>query len=140
LLGLDLGGFDTDDLDALIFDDADGTATLTPPDTIYFSVRRGSAVIGAPDSAFGVPIEEGDVLTIPTGPGLPPALFIAAEVMGLGTVRSGTAGPFGADEVDALDLNLTPVPALAPVSLLALGGGLIGLIAWAASRRRLHAV
>jgi hypothetical protein len=140
LLGLDLLGFDTDDLDALIFNDADGTASLTPPDTIYFSVRRGSAVIGAPDSAFGVAIEPGDILTLPTAAGLPPALFIAAEALGLGTARSGSAGPFGSDELDALDLNLVPVPALAPVSLLALGGGLIGLVAWAASRRRLRAV
>ena len=110
LLGLDLLGFDTDDLDALVYDDADGTLSLTPPDTIYFSVRRGSAVIGAPDSLFGVPIEEGDVLGIPTAAGLPPSLVIAAELMGLGTLRSGTAGPFGPDDLDALDVIGQPAP------------------------------
>jgi hypothetical protein len=65
LFGLDLLGFDTDDLDALAFDDADGSLSLTAVDTIYFSVRRGSAVMGAPDSLFGIPIEEGDILTLP---------------------------------------------------------------------------
>jgi hypothetical protein len=103
-LGLDILGPDTDDLDALLWDDADGTGTLTAVDAIAFSVRRGSAVIGAPDSAFGVPIEEGDVLTVPAFAGGFPAIFIAAEAAGLGTLRSGTAGPFGADDVDAIDL------------------------------------
>jgi hypothetical protein len=103
-LGLDLFGFDTDDLDALAFDDADGSLSLTPGDTLYFSVRRGSAVIGLGDSAFGMPIEEGDILMPPTVAGAPPAIFIAAEALGLGTVRSGTAGQFGADDVNAIDL------------------------------------
>jgi hypothetical protein len=104
-LGLDLAGFDTDDLDALAFDDADGNQTYTAGDTVLFSVRRGSAVIGALDSAFGIPIEEGDILTVPGPiPPLNPAIFIAAEVLGLGTARSGTAGPFGPDDLDALDV------------------------------------
>lgn len=136
LLGLDLGGFDTDDLDALIFYDADGSLTLTPGDMIYFSVRRGSAVIGALDSAFGAPIEPGDVLTVPAGPPGTPAIFIAAEAMGLGTARSATAGPFGPDDVDALDvieyLFAPPVPSLGPWGLGALAavlaaGPLLGL-------------
>ena len=33
------------------------------PDLILFSVRRGSAVIGMPDSQFGMLICEGDILT-----------------------------------------------------------------------------
>jgi hypothetical protein len=103
-LGLDLAGFDTDDLDALAFDDADQSLSFTPGDAVYFSVRRKSAVIGAPDSRFGMPIEEGDILMPPAQPGLPPGIFIAAEAMGLGTARSGTAGPFGPDDVDAIDL------------------------------------
>ena len=116
-LGLDLPGFDKDDLDALIFDDADGSLNLTPPDTIYFSVRHGSAVIFAPDSCFGIPIEEGDILTLPAGAGLPPCIFIAAEALGLATIRSGTAGPFGADELDALDvIQAAPLPALGPLA------------------------
>ena len=106
-LGLDLFGFDTDDLDALVAADTTGDGAL---DTVYFSVRRGSAVIGAPDSAFGLPIEEGDILTLPFAPGLPPAIFIAAEALGLGTLRSGTAGPFGADDLDALDILAVPEP------------------------------
>ncbi|MEZ5975726.1 MAG: hypothetical protein R3E96_13060 [Planctomycetota bacterium] len=32
---------------------------------LLFSVRRGSWVIGQPDSIFGIPIEEGDILTTP---------------------------------------------------------------------------
>jgi hypothetical protein len=104
-LGLDLLGFDTDDLDALVFLDADLSGGFSPPDTIYFSVRFGSAVIGTPDSAFGAPIEPGDILTVPAGAGLPPAIFIPAEALGLGTLRSGTAGPFGPDDVDAIDLR-----------------------------------
>jgi len=102
-LGLDISGADTDDFNALIFDDADGSQTLTPGDSIYFSVRRGSAVIGRPDSAFAVPIEEGDILTVPAFLGGNPAIFIAAEAGGLATVRSGTALVFG-DDVDALDV------------------------------------
>jgi hypothetical protein len=128
-LGLDLAGYDTDDLDALSFNDADGSGTLTPGDTLYFSVRRGSLVIGAPDSAFGMPIEEGDILMPPAGPGLPPALFIAAEALGLGTSRSGTAGPFGPDDVDAIDV---PEPGFA----LQLVAGIAFLVAVGRRRAR----
>jgi PEP-CTERM motif len=108
-LGLDLQGFDTDDLDALILQD-NGDGLYDPAiDRILFSVRRGSAVIGSPDSMFGVPIEEGDVLSVPLPGGASPfpSIYIAAEALGLGTVRSGTneLTPFG-DELDALDLFL----------------------------------
>lgn len=121
-LGLDIFGFDTDDLDALFFNDADGTLTLTPPDTIGFSVRRGSAVIGTPDSTFGIPIEEGDVLTVPTGAGAFPAILISAEALGLGTARSGTLGPFGPDDLDALDIHTSQPPAVPTVPAMGLGG------------------
>jgi hypothetical protein len=125
ILGLDVFGFDTDDLDALAFDDADGSLSFTPGELILFSVRRDSAVIGVPDSLFGVPIEEGDVLTVPAFVGGFPALFIAAESLGLATIRSGAAGPFGSDDLDALDVKLVPEPggltALAPgIAMLAL--------------------
>ncbi len=135
-LGLDLFGAGTDDLDALIFNDADGSLTCTPGDTLLFSVRRASAVIGVPDSCFGVPIEEGDILTFPTGAGLPPCLFISAEALGLATIRSGTNGPFGSDELDALDIVteeiVPPVPSiptwlLAPLAALLLGSGVVVL-------------
>ncbi len=112
---------DTDDLDALtLIDDGVidvfGNLFFDPAvDTLLFSVRRGSAVIGVPDSAFGIPIEEGDILAPPAGPGLPPAIFIAAEALGLTTVRSGSAVSYGvinptyladlwADDLDALDM------------------------------------
>ncbi len=108
-LGLDLEGFDTDDLDALILQD-DGDGIYDPAvDRILFSVRRGSAVIGQPDSMFGVPIEPGDVLSVPVpGGGSPfPSIYIAAEALGLGTIRSNTVelSNWG-DELDALDLFL----------------------------------
>ncbi len=108
LLGLDREGEDTDDLDALILQE-NGDGQFNPDsDRILFSVRRGSAVIGQPDSLYGIPIEEGDVLSlpIPGGPGTP-SIYIAAEALGLGTVRSGTneLTNYG-DELDALDLFL----------------------------------
>ncbi len=105
LLGLDVGGVGTDDLDALAWDDADSSGTLTLGDTILFSVRRGSAVIGALDTVLGVPIEPGDVLTAPVGgPGFAPGIVVTAEALGLATARSLTAGPFGSDELNALDV------------------------------------
>ncbi len=131
LMGLDLGGFGSDDLDALIFNDPDGSMSYTPGDTLYFSVRRGSAIIGTMDSFYGAPIEEGDVLTIPIGPGLPPAIFLPAEALGLGTARTFTAGPWGPDDLNAMDLLIEPppVPGAGPgasfvlaMALLATGG------------------
>jgi hypothetical protein len=109
MLGLDLFGPDTDDLDALILID-DGDGLYDPAlDRILFSVRRGSAVIGSPDSMYGILIEEGDVLSVPIpGAANPfPSLYISAEDLGLGTVRSGTSimAAHG-DELDALDLFL----------------------------------
>jgi hypothetical protein len=107
-LGLDLNGFDTDDLDALILQDH-GDGLYDPAvDRILFSVRRGSAVIGAPDSLYGIAIEEGDILSVPIPGGIgTPSIYIAAEALGLATVRSGTNQftPYG-DELDALDLFL----------------------------------
>ncbi len=108
-LGLDLQGFDTDDVDALILQD-DGDAQYDPAvDRILFSVRRGSAVIGRPDSLYGMPIEPGDVLSVPIPGGASPfpSIYIAAEALGLGTARSNTTelSPWG-DELDALDLFL----------------------------------
>lgn len=101
-LGLDLGGFDTDDLDALSFDDADASGDLTVGDFILFSVRRGSTIIGVPDSMYGVNIEEGDILTLPVTPGMPPAIFIPAERLGLATLRSGSVV---SDDLGAIDLS-----------------------------------
>ncbi len=116
VLGLDVvGGPMSDDLDALVvFEDM--ILGLTPGDYVRFSVRRGSAVVGIPDSLFGVPIEPGDILMPPVVPGIPPAIFIPAERLGLATVRSGTAfvcvgGPTG-DDLDALDTRMVPATGL----------------------------
>jgi len=116
-LGLDLQGPGTDDLDALLFDDADKDGMLGSHDFILFSVRRGSAVIGVMDSMMGIPIVEGDVLTLPTVAGGPPAIFVPAEALGLVSAR-GNQEP--GDDLDALDL---PEPG---ASLgLAVGGALL---------------
>ena len=116
MLGLDLFGPGTDDLDALAlwengmpgFQPGGPYKWLAPTltDMCLFSVRRGSAVIGVPDSTFGIPIEPGDILCPPPGPGLPPSIFIAAEWLGLATARSGF-GMFG-DDLDALDTRMKP--------------------------------
>jgi len=126
LLGLDLaGGPFSDDLDGLILweNTVPGYQPSTTPydwlvaggsDQLLFSVRRGSAVIGMPDSIFGIPIEEGDILTtpLPTASGgmSPfPGIWVAAENLALGTVRSGTTpNPYG-DEIDALDATSAAV-------------------------------
>lgn len=114
LLGLDtVAGPGSDDLDGLIYWD-NGDGVYTPPvaayswalpggtDMIFFSVRRGSAVIGAlssgPIGCAGIPIEPGDILV----PGAPtPGIWITAEQLGLRTVRIGAQT---SDDVDALDL------------------------------------
>lgn len=110
VLGLDLAGPGTDDLDALaLWDNGDGV--FQPPSSLYqwnsgtsdmllFSVRRGSALIGQTDSLLGLPIEAGDILINPAGPGLRPRIFIAAENLGLATERSGQV--LQGDELDAV--------------------------------------
>ena len=125
-LGLNIAHpFIEDDLDALIIclNSAAGYQPSHVPydwasgvsDMVLFSVRRGSPVIGMPDSIFGIPIEEGDILTAPLDTALGgvspfPGIFIAAENLGLATVRSGMvpAGSF-ADDVDALDMTSGPM-------------------------------
>ncbi len=123
LLGLDLaaGIVDSDDLDALALND-NGDGIYTPGvDTIFFSVRRGSAVIGMMDSIWGVPIEEGDILVPPVGPGAFPGIWIPGEALGLATMRmlGGLPGQQRPDELDALDV-LVPEPGT--ISLLIIGG------------------
>ncbi len=119
LLGLDLvGGPRTDDLDALIiWDNGDGvfTPSRTPfdwafgtgTDMVLFSVRRGSAIIGTPDSLLGLPIEAGDILTTPPGPGALPGILFAAENFGLVTRRSSGVA-FG-DELNGADTSGSPI-------------------------------
>jgi len=116
-LGLDQFGPNTDDLDALVICENNVPGwqrALSPYDWIFgqdlllFSVRRGSAVIGRPDSIFGLPISEGDVLVPPVPGGLSPmpGIFIAAENLGLATVRQGMF--LRNDELDALELPTSP--------------------------------
>lgn len=123
-LGLDQAGVGTDDVDALaVWDDNDGfyepPATVNNPETPYiwgpgegdmvlFSVTSTSAVVGQPDSHFGLPIQPGDVLTIPE-PGSPyggfPAIVVAAERIYLRTDRGGL---LVMDDLDALDFVFEP--------------------------------
>ena len=115
MLGLNISGA-LDDLDALaLFENGSGVfePSLTPydwltgsTDMLLFSVRAGSPVIGLPDSIFGLPISEGDILTTPMVGGFSPlpGIFIAAENLGLVTTRS-----FGIpnDDLNALDTVFT---------------------------------
>ncbi len=163
LLGLDIFGADTDDLDALKLHEngiAGYQASMIPfdwltgaTDMLLYSVRRNSSIIGLNpsglvDSIFGIPIEEGDILTTPCAAGatLPdgtvcvggpaPGIFVAAEALGLATVRGGTAASWlvpnanwqgqdvWADDLDAYDQ--VPVPGTL-VLLMAGFGGLAGM-------------
>ena len=110
-LGLDMMGPDTDDLDALAIAE-NGIAGYQPSvqpfdwmfgqtDMLLFSVRRGSAVVGMPDSIFGMPIEPGDILVPPSVPGNTPGILVSAEALGLMTNRMFPTVP--GDDLDALD-------------------------------------
>jgi hypothetical protein len=116
-LGLNIAGA-LDDLDARALWET-GTGVFEPSlfpydwmggttDMVLFSVRAGSPVIGLPDSIFGLPIEEGDILTTPLAGGFSPfpGIFIAAENLGLVTMRT-FGGP--ADDLNALDLLSGPL-------------------------------
>lgn len=122
ILGLDfIGGPDSDDLDALVLVE-NGIPGYQPSqqpndwlaggsDMLIFSVRRGSALIGAPDSIFGIPIEEGDLLTTPLPTALGgvspfPGLYMAAENLALQTLRSGFPFP---DDLNAADYVRSPL-------------------------------
>ena len=116
ILGLDLNGIDTDDLDALAIAENGlaGYQVSAQPfdwmtgqtDMLLFSVRRGSAVIGQPDSIFGAPIMPGDILVPPLGGAGRPGILIPAEALGLMSPRqfAGTPG----DDLDALDTMHDP--------------------------------
>ncbi|MFM7283347.1 MAG: hypothetical protein ACKO32_16415 [Planctomycetia bacterium] len=110
VLGLDLTGPGTDDLDALlVWDNGDGVFQPATSlfqwnqggaDMLLFSVRRGSSLIGQPDSLLGLPIEAGDILMNPAGPGQRPRILIAAENLGLATERSGQSAH--GDDLDGM--------------------------------------
>lgn len=104
-----------DDVDALaLWDDGDGL--YEPPvetfgfgpdaDMILFSVTRQSDVVGRIDSLQGIQIVPGDILAPPLMGGQRPRVIIAAERLGLRTLRVNAA--FN-DELDALDLSFKPL-------------------------------
>lgn len=115
-LGLDRTGMSLrDDLDALaIYENGNGVFDPSghpydwfsgTTDMVLFSVRRGSPVIGRPDSRFGIPICEGDILTTPLLPVFGgtspfPAIMVTADHLGLQTPRSGAPGV--TDDLNAL--------------------------------------
>ncbi len=115
-LGLNLTGA-LDDLDALIVRE-NGTPGFQPSlipndwmggatDMVLFSVRRGSSLIGSPDSIFGIPITEGDILTTPMVGGASnlPGIYIAAENLGLIARIIGMPN----DDLDALSILRAPI-------------------------------
>lgn len=122
LLGLNLiGAVDADDLDALAIHE-NGMPGYQPSlvpndwaaggsDMLLFSVRRGSAVIGMPDSIFGLPITEGDILTRPVVGGVSPfpGIYIAAENLGLMTARVPPPVVAFSADLDALDIPVAPI-------------------------------
>ena len=69
----------------------------------------------------------GDVLTVLPVLGGLPAIFIAAESLGLTTARSGTAGIFGADALDLLKQPCAQVPSIGPWGLRGLAGLLLAI-------------
>src|SRR5262249_50768316 len=58
---------------------------------------------------FGLPIQPGDILSIPLAGGVSPfpAIYTAAEWLGLATTRTNGV-PFGGDDLDALDCRAVP--------------------------------
>ena len=107
-----------DDIDALIIGENGQPGYQMPPgpfqwagqayDMVIFSVRRGSSIIGTPDSALGLPITEGDLLTAPGPMGGPPAIVATAESLGLRADRGGD--PRGSDELDAATVDKYDYP------------------------------
>ncbi len=138
------------DVDALVlWDDGDAVyqpttgpyswlpgGPLPPTDMLLFSIRRGSSYIGAIDVLQGLPIEEGDILIPVFDPvdgvlvqdgiegDFDVGIYIAAEALGLATVRSGVP-LFGAlghgDDLTALDVLQAVIPEPATLAMLAVG-------------------
>ena len=79
MLGLDMMGPNTDDVDALCIDDADGDAAYTPGDRVWFSLTRGSATLPLIGLAGAT---AADVLA-PDPAGGPPVVVLPAMLLGL---------------------------------------------------------
>lgn len=113
-----LGLVVTDDLDALALRE-NGNGIYEPSsvpfdwmngqtDMLLFSVKRDSPLIGTLDALNGVPIEDGDILTVTAGG---PGILVFAEALGLWTARTNGGipsllafGNFG-DNLDGLSLQ-----------------------------------
>lgn len=132
-LGLDAGGVDTDDLDALVLweNGVGGYQPTTGPfswlgiggsDMLLYSVRRNSAVIGTADAIFGAMIAPGDILVpvLTINGNFAPGIMVPAELLGLRTSRS-FPGVIG-DELDALDVRAIPEPSSLTLGLVSLAG------------------
>ncbi|MGE0480034.1 MAG: hypothetical protein AB7Q17_06130 [Phycisphaerae bacterium] len=84
----------TDDVDALALRD-DGDGVFEPGiDVVYFSVRRGSAIVGVFDPCSGLNIHEADILTLPCAGFGTPKVHVSHAALGLDVEF---------DELDALD-------------------------------------
>jgi hypothetical protein len=93
-LGLDSMGPNTDDIDALCINDADGSLTYSPGvDRVWFSLRAGSATLGM------IGASPADVL-VPGGPGPGPLPQVV--------VPNGALGLLPGDELDALKCYQLP--------------------------------
>ena len=110
-LGLNAAG---DDIDALVLFDAQRDNIFDPnEDRVFFSVRRGSAIVedDVVDSELAIPIRPGDILIPSLDPGETPAIFVRAEDLGLAANRAsgeaaaafGFGSPSAADDVVGLD-------------------------------------
>jgi hypothetical protein len=118
-----LGLTPADDVSGLaVWDDGDGFYT-PGVDWIAFTLKRGSPTLGLPASGLCVlPITVGDVLVPPVAPGLPPAIVITAESLGLQTMRSGFAVNDRCDAImTAADCNGNGMPDFRDIEL-----GLVG--------------
>ncbi|MDF1837410.1 MAG: hypothetical protein P1V35_06065, partial [Planctomycetota bacterium] len=113
-LGLNMPG-GVDDVDAIAVVEINNIPGFQRPNAMYdwqigggdlvlFSVRRGSSIIGTPDSILGLPIVPGDVLIAPFGQGFlgttPPGIFATGESLGLSVDRLNATS----DELDAIDV------------------------------------
>jgi hypothetical protein len=125
-LGLNPAG--GDDIDALVVFD-NGDFVFTPSiDTILFSLAPGSPTLLLIAGPGGAAATAGDILMDGGLVGAPPVLALAAEALGLQTLRAG-AGFLQDDNLDALSITVIPEPG-------AIAGAVLGIVACVAFRRR----
>ncbi len=104
-LGLNPAG--GDDIDALVVFD-NGDFVFTPGiDTILFSLAPGSPTLLLIAGPGGAAATAGDILMAGGLVGASPVLALAAEALGLQTLRSGFAQD---DNLDAFSITVIPGP------------------------------